>query len=326
VRDVVGKRQFVRNVTLGDDVDDVFSVKYKKPPRKYANGFMFEVRVADRTGDITVKFWGPADEASVRRIYDAFRDGDVVRIKGQATTYRDVMEISVNAESGGLVRPVQSSEYSYGDFVGSSEKDPNQMMTQLNSHIEKIENPHLQRLLSSFFSDEGFVDKFKRAPASISIHANWIGGLLEHTLNVTDICDFLTKTYPKLDKDLLLAGAILHDIGKVIEYSVTTNIDESTDGMLRGHIVAGAEMITGACENIPDFPENLKLKMAHMILSHHGKPEQGSPKKPQFPEAAVVNLADDMDAQIEQYIRVKGEAQTDDQWAYSKRLGLIYLG
>lgn len=323
---MVGKRQFVRNVALGDEVDDVFSVKYKKPPRRYANGLMFEVRVADRTGEITAKFWGPADEASVRKIYDAFKAGDVIRVKGQAATYRDVMEISVNAESGGLVKPVLAAEYRYDDFVGSSEKDPDQMMTQLNSYVKKVENPHLQRLLSSFFSDEEFVDKFKRAPASISIHANWIGGLLEHTLNVTSICDFLTKRYPKLDRDLLLSGAVLHDIGKVIEYSVTTNIDESTDGMLRGHIVAGAEMITKTCEKIPDFPENLKLKMAHMILSHHGKPEQGSPKRPQFPEAAVVNLADDMDAQIEQYIRAKEEAQTEDHWIYNKRLGLIYLG
>jgi 3'-5' exoribonuclease len=323
---MVGKRQFVRNFALGDEIDDVFSVKYKKPPRKYANGFMFEVRIADRTGDITVKFWGPADEASVRKTYDAFKAGEVVRVKGQAVTYRDVMEISVNVESGGFVKPVQAPEYRYEDFVGRSEMDPDQMMTQLNSYIKKVENAHLQRLLSSFFSDEEFVDKFKQAPASISIHANWIGGLLEHTLNVTSICDFLMKRYPKLDKDLLLSGAVLHDIGKVVEYSVTTNIDESTDGMLRGHIVAGSEMITKACEKIPDFPENLKLKMAHMILSHHGKPEQGSPKRPQFPEAAVVNLADDMDAQIEQYIRAKEEAQTDDHWIYNKRLGLIYLG
>lgn len=323
---MVGKRQFVRNFALGDEIDDVFSVKYKKPPRKYANGFMFEVRIADRTGDITVKFWGLADEASVRKTYDAFKAGEVVRVKGQAVTYRDVMEISVNVESGGFVKPVQAPEYRYEDFVGRSEMEPDQMMTQLNSYIKKVENAHLQRLLSSFFSDEEFVDKFKQAPASISIHANWIGGLLEHTLNVTSICDFLMRRYPKLDKDLLLSGAILHDIGKVVEYSVTTNIDESTDGMLRGHIVAGSEMITKACEKIPDFPENLKLKMAHMILSHHGKPEQGSPKRPQFPEAAVVNLADDMDAQIEQYIRAKEEAQTDDHWIYNKRLGLIYLG
>jgi 3'-5' exoribonuclease len=323
---MVGKRQFVRNVVLGDEIDDVFSVKYKKPPRRYANGLMFEVRIADRTGEINVKFWGPADEVSVRKIYEAFKAGDVVRVKGQVIVYRDLMEISVNADGGGYVKPVSASEYRYEDFVGSSEKDLDQMMTQLNSYVKCVDNPHLQKLLSSFFSDEEFVDKFKRAPASISIHANWIGGLMEHTLNVTSLCDFLSKRYPKLDKDLLLTGAILHDIGKVIEYLVTTNIDESVDGMLRGHLVAGAEMITKACEKIPDFPENLKLKMAHMLLSHHGKPEQGSPKKPQFPEAAVVSLADDMDAQIEQYVRTKEEAQTDDLWIYNKRLGPIYLG
>lgn len=323
---MIGKRQFVRSLVLGDEVDDLFSVKYKKPPRKYTNGFMFEVRVADRTGDITVKFWGPADEAAVRRIYDVFKDGDIVRVRGQVNTYRDVLEISVNAESGGLVRPVQASEYRFDDFVASSKKNPDMMMTQLNSLVKKVEDSHMQTLLSAFFSDDEFVEKFKRAPASITIHANWIGGLLEHTLNVANVCDFLAGAYPKLDRDLLLTGAILHDIGKVIEYTVTTNIDESTDGMLRGHIVAGAEMVSRTCEKIPDFPDNLRLKMIHIMLSHHGKPEQGSPKRPQFPEAATVNLADEMDAQIEQYVRAKEEAQTDDQWTYTKRLGLIYLG
>lgn len=323
---VSGKIQFVTNIEAGDEVEDVFSVKYKKPPKRYAGGLMFEVRVADRTGAINVKFWGTPDETAVRKEYESFKAGDVVRIKGQAGIYKDITEISVNLGSGGFVRPVTSEEYEYGDFVASSEKDVDWMMTQLNCYVDKVENQYLLRMLHSFYSDPEFVEKFKRAPASISIHANWIGGLLEHTLNVAFICDFLLSIYPKLDKDLLLAGALLHDIGKVVEYSVTTNIDESVDGMLRGHLVAGAEMAMRSCEGIPDFPDNLKLKIAHMILSHHGKPEQGSPKKPQFPEAIVVSLADDMDAQIEQYTRAREEAQTDSLWTYTKRLGPIYLG
>lgn len=318
------KRQFVKNLATGDDVDDLFSVKYKKPPRRYAKGFAFEARVADRTGEVTMKYWGSPDEAAVRSLYDSIKVGEVVRIKGQALTYKDAMEISVGV--GGSVVPVATSCCCLGDFVATTEKDIEGMMASLMRHLAGVESAHLRSLLDSFFCDADFVSRFKSSPASIMIHANWIGGLLEHTLNVVSICDFIAQRYPGLDRDLVMAGAALHDIGKTLEYRVTTNIDESADGMLRGHIVAGADMVARACETIQDFPENLKLKLIHVIISHHGKPELGSPKRPQFPEAAAVSLADDMDCQIEQYVRTRAEAQTDDPWVYSKRLGPIFLG
>ncbi|MBM4237538.1 MAG: HD domain-containing protein [Euryarchaeota archaeon] len=249
-----------------------------------------------------------------------------MRVRGLVSEYREVLEIGVSPDKGGAFSPVAQTEFRIEDFVGSSSKDIAQMMTALASFIGQVGDPMLKSLLSSFFSDERFVERFKTAPASISIHANWIGGLLEHTLNVLQMCDLFSRIYPRMDRDLLLAGAVLHDIGKVEEYRTTTSIDETVDGMLRGHLTIGAEMVAKACDSIPGFPENLKLKLAHMVLSHHCRPEFGSPKAPMFPEAMAVYLADDADSRIEQYVRAKEEAQTEDIFAYSKRLGSIYLG
>lgn len=319
------KKRFIKDLVVGEEVDDLFSIKYKKPPRRYAGGFMFELRISDRTGQMNLKYWGTGNEESIRKLYDSLKNGDVIRVLGIVCEYKDVMEIGVNAETGDSIVVVQPGFYDIRDFVAVSDKDPDQMMSTLNSFIKKVENSFLRSLLSFFFSDESFVEKFKHAPASISIHGHWVGGLLEHTLRVAQICEFQSKLYPNLDRDLLIAGAVLHDIGKIGEYRIKTSIEETDDGMLRGHLVIGAEMVSKACGSIPEFPENLKLKICHILLSHHGKPELGSPKIPMFPEAIAVSLADDMDSRIEQYIRIKEEAATEDNWFWSKRLGSIYL-
>ncbi|MDH7507935.1 MAG: HD domain-containing protein [Methanomassiliicoccales archaeon] len=319
------KKRFIRDLVVGEEIDDLFSIKYKKPPRRYAGGFAFELRISDRTGQMNLKYWGTGDEETIRELYDSLKNGDVIRVRGVVCEYKDVMEIGVNAESDDSISVVQPGFYDIKDFVAISDKDLDQMMSTINSFIKKVENSFLRSLLSTFFSDELFVEQFKHAPASISIHGNWVGGLLEHTLRVTQICEFLSRLYQNLDRDLLITGAVLHDIGKIEEYRIKTSIEETDDGMLRGHLVIGSEMVSRACDSIPDFPENLKIKTCHILLSHHGKPELGSPRTPMFPEAAAVSLADDMDSRIEQYIRAKEEASTDDNWFWSKRLGSVYL-
>jgi len=319
------KTQFVKDLKDGDEVDSLFSVKFKKPPRQYAKGMMFEVRIADRTGEISIKYWGGKAEAEVRKAYEAFDSDDVVRVKGTASSYRDVLEISVRPDMCGSVAKVPPGAFDLGDFVERSEHDLDQLMASLNAHIRKVQNQHLKQLLAYFFADEAFVSRFKVAPASMQLHCNWIGGLAEHTLNVVDICDFLARKYPKLDRDLMITGALLHDIGKLDEYEVTTNIDVSVDGMLRGHIVIGAEMVSKACDSIPHMPKNLRLKVVHLVLASHGEPEYGAVKKPQFPEAVALHIADDADAKLEQYITAKEEARTEDPWIYDRRLGHIFL-
>ncbi|MEM0448293.1 MAG: HD domain-containing protein [Methanomassiliicoccales archaeon] len=320
-----GKRQFVRDLKVGEDVDSLFSVKFKKPPKPYSKGSVFEVRLADRTGEMTAKYWGSKDEEAVKSVYNSFDSNDVVRVRGSVSSYKETVEISISPDKGGTVEKVPKGDYRLTDFVASSSRDVDQMMTSLNSAVRRVQNRHLQLLLASFFGDESFVQRFKSAPASMWMHCNWMGGLVEHTLNVLEICEFLAKRYPKLDRDLLIAGALLHDIGKVEEYEVTTNIDVSEDGMLRGHVTIGAEMVSRACDRIEGMPKNLKLKVVHMVLASHAEPEYGSPKRPQFPEALAVHIADEADAKLEQYISAKENAQTEDPWIYDRRLGHIYL-
>jgi 3'-5' exoribonuclease len=323
--DAKSKSQFIKDLKEGEEVDSLFSVKFKKPPRPYAKGLMFEARLADRTGEISAKFWGGKHEAEVRKAYDGFNADDVVQVKGMASSYRDVLEISVRPDANGSVAKVPLGGYDLGDFVEQSEHDLDQLMAGLNAHIRKVQNPHLKQLLAIFFGDEPFVARFKTAPASMQLHCNWIGGLAEHTLNVVELSEFLAKKYPKLDHDLLITGAILHDIGKLEEYEVSTNIDVSADGMLRGHVVIGAEMVSRACDSLPDMPKNLRLKVIHLVLASHGEPEFGAVKKPQFPEAVALHFADDIDAKLEQYITAKEEARTEDPWIYDRRLGHIFL-
>lgn len=319
----MGKRQFLKDLEEGDLVDDVFSVKYKKPPRDYSKGYMFEVRVSDRTGNMNLKFWGPNDSRLVDRIYEPIAVGMVVRVRGRVSSYRDSLEISVGED--GEITPVDRSQFDIGDFVPTTERDMDQMMSRLNSFIRQVEEPYLVKILRHFFANEEFVARFKEAPASIQKHSNCIGGLLEHTLAVVEICAHLHSLKPKMDKDLLLTGAVLHDIGKMDEYRVTTNIDMSEEGMLQGHIFMGASDVNKAAEGIEGFPPTLRSKLVHIVLSSHGKFEFGSPRQPQFPEAVAVHYADEMDAKVEQFLRVKEEAHTDDDWTYDKDLKHVFL-
>ena len=262
---------------------------------------------------------------AVRKVYDAIVTGGVLRVKGKAQEYNEVLEIAINPDNGDLVLALAEGDYRLEDFVPRTEKDINQMMTQLNGYIKKVKDPKLLELLSHFFADEAFVEEFKKCPAAITHHCNWIGGLLEHTLDVTKLCDVMGDMYPRMDRDLLLAGAILHDIGKVHEYEVTTNIDCTNEGRLRGHIVIGSEMVSLAIHAIPEFPDNLRLKISHIILSSHGELEYGSPKVPSFPEAVAIAQADTMDSRVQEMVRAKADARTDDEWSWNKELGSVYL-
>ncbi len=322
--EVAPKSQFVKDLKEGEEVETTFSVKFKKPIRRYARGFMFELRLSDRSGEITAKYWGQKEEDAVRKVYASFDANDVVHVKGLASSYRDVPEIAISPENKGRIMRVELSCIDLTDFVDVSDTDLGVMRQEITQAISSVQNAHLHHLLELVFVDE-FMDQFVKAPASMWLHCNWVGGLAEHTLNVMRTCEFLSKSYPELDRDLLVTGALMHDIGKVLEYDVKTSIDVSEEGMLRGHIIIGAEMVSRACDLIEGMPDSLRLKIIHMVLSSHGELEFGSPKKPQFPEAVALNFADNIDAKLEQYIVAKDNAQTEDPWIYHKKLGHIYL-
>ncbi len=317
------KHQFVNKLKDGEQVNDFFAVKFKKPPKPYESGYYFEMRLSDKTGEITAKYWGSASREEVMRIYSSFSNGDVVHITGTVVQYRDRMEI--NMDSKDLLRRVSKYEYDIEDFVGICPKDMKELERELLSFVDEVKNRHLSSLLNAFFRDENFMKEFRKAPAAMHYHQNYIGGLMEHTVNVAKICAAIHSIHPNMDRDLLLAGALLHDVGKVKEFEITTSIDVSREGMLLGHIVLGKDMVLQKIRALPDFPENLMLKVLHIILSHHGKNHYGSPKTPQLPEAMAVHLADEMDAKLDLMIRYREEAETEDPWIWTKVFGHIYL-
>lgn len=319
----MSKNQFIKYLKNGDVVDSIFAVKYKKPPKPYRYGFYFEFRVSDKTGEMTAKYWGDGNEGSIKEVYERFQTGDVIHITGEIGEFKDKLEVALDTAS--TVRKCAPTEYNIEDFVAKTDKNVEQMMSELMSIVNSIENSHLSALLNSFFLDTNFVEKFKDCPCSIQRHQNYIGGLLEHTLNVVKLCDAMGAIHPLLDRGLLLTGAMLHDIGKIEEYAVTTSIDISEEGMLRGHLIIGEQMVLNKIKGLEEFPETLRMKMAHIILSHHGLNEYGSPKEPQFPEALAIYYADECDAKVDYSIRLKKEAETEDLWIYTKDFGHIYL-
>ena len=323
------KRQFLKELKDGEAVSAKFAVKFKKPPTEYRgkSGKWFEFRVSDKSGEATVKYWGKEDVKETTGIYESFERGDVVELKGTAQEYppgSGTVQISIDGASG-LIKKCGKTEYDIADFVPETEGDIEAMFKELLDAIAGIEDPNLATLLVAFFEDEEFARGFKSTPAAMHHHQNYIGGLLEHTLNVVKMCDRISELHKKLDRDLLISGAILHDIGKMRELEVTTSIDVTREGMLLGHVTMGKEMVEEKICDIDGFPDKLRMKLEHMILSHHGKLEYGSPRLPQFPEALAIYYADEMDAKVSFAVRMKDEARTEDPWIWIKEFGHIYL-
>jgi 3'-5' exoribonuclease len=320
-------KQFIGELKEGRPVDSTFSVKYKKPPANYKSkqGAWFTAGLSDKTGEIELRFWGRQDAESVQKAYESFKVSDVVHVKGIAKiSMRDGrLEIHVN-EGEGMVK--KAGSYDREDFIPKTKANVDDMMAELLGVVDGLQNQHLKQLLDAFFRDEPFANEFRNAPAGITMHHAYIGGLLEHTLHVLRICRTFSEIYPKLDKDLLFAGALLHDVGKTREYEFTTNIKQTERGMLRGHINMGEEMIMDKIKHIQGFPDDLKMKLAHIMLAHHGKREYGSPVIPAFAEAEAIYYADEADSKIDQHIDTKENPATDDFRVWSRKLGRpVYL-
>ncbi|MBI0581397.1 MAG: HD domain-containing protein [Methanomassiliicoccales archaeon] len=315
----------INELKAGGTVDDLFAVRFKKPVMAYKNGFTFQMWVSDAGGDIAVKYWGEKDERLVKALSDTISKGAVVRVNGKVTEYNGALEIHVNPSSGDSVGVLKEGEFEVADFVASTTEDVEQMRAQLFVIMRKIKDVHLKQLLESFFADEEFVKEFCFCPAAITHHSNYIGGLLEHTLRVVRTCEHYAQQYPDLDRDLLVTGAILHDVGKLREYTVSSIIGSTDAGRLVGHLVIGAGMVNDACRLLGDFPPELNLKVQHLVLSSHGTKEFGSPKEPLFPEALALAMADLSTTRIEDMLLVKKTANTEDDWVQDKNVGSVYL-
>jgi 3'-5' exoribonuclease len=317
------KEQFVENLREGDVVNDTYAVKIKNPPRSYKRGTWFSIVATDKTGEVSIKFWGGENKDRVKRLYDSFKVGDVVQVRlGNVEIYEDKPQISINETTGGL-RRCNPNEYDVSDFIPSLEAEEiKDLYHSLEKEIQTVENKELKSLLDLFFSDSDFVKDYCNSPSAITHHHNYIGGNLQHSLGVLRLCKNICEMYPGIDRDLVVTGAILHDIGKLKEYVATAAIDKTDIGNFIGHIVMGdrwlREKIMHLRKKDVEFSVDLENRLCHIILSHHGKYEYGSPSLPKTIESMVVHAADMMDSQVKNFIQhiEEGRKISEDDWAF----------
>ena len=277
------------------------------------NGKSYDnVILQDKTGTIDAKVWDPNNPG----IGD-FDTLDYIEVYGEVTSFQSALQVNVKR-----IRKCQEGEYEPSDYLPVSSKDIGEMFRELLGIVESIGNPYYKKLLRAFFAEDAeFARKFQASSAAKRIHHGFVGGLLEHTLSVTKMCDYLCTAYPVLKRDLLLTAAICHDMGKVREISLFPENDYTDDGQLLGHIVMGAQMVAERAAGIEGFPHHLLTQLQHCILAHQGKLEFGSPKVPALMEALALYHADDTDAKLETYKEILESAGENNQdWLGYNRL------
>ncbi|HEY76244.1 MAG TPA: HD domain-containing protein [Thermoflexia bacterium] len=290
------KEQFVRDLRPGDRVLSFFLVRHKQlePFRDRTRGEFLTLILADRTGEILARVWEDAPAVA-----ETFEEGQVVKVLGRMEEYLDRWQVIVEK-----IRPAKEEEYDLADFLPATERDVEEMLREVRQTIEEVKDPHLHALLLRFFDDPDFVARFSRAPAARRVHHAYLGGLLEHTLEVVHLCRSVMELYPQIHRDLLLTGALLHDVGKTREFHYETEITYSDEGRLLGHVVLSLEMVDAALAEVEDFPEELALRLRHMIVSHHGRYEWGSPRRPKTLEAAALHYVENLSAQVNRFHRI----------------------
>lgn len=301
--------KYIKDYRDGDRVFDIYFCKFKssavtKNGKNYDN-----VILQDKTGTLDAKIWDPNNVG----IAD-FEAMDYIEVYGDVTSFNGALQVNVKR-----VRRCEQGEYDESEYMPVSKKDLDAMYAELLKIVNSIQNTYLNALLKKFFvEDETFAARFKRASAAKSVHHGFIGGLLEHTLSVTKLCEYYCTAYPALDRDLLLTAAICHDIGKVREISAFPTNDYTDEGQLLGHIVMGSEMVGQKVREITGFPPMLEMELKHCILAHHGEYEYGSPKKPALIEALALNYADDTDAKLETFTEILESSQETGWLGYNR--------
>jgi len=318
------KQMCIRDMKADEIVSDLFVVKSKRPVQEYAKGYRFELRIGDASGEMLLKYWGGGDKELIDKIYNSIKEDDVIYVTGRIGEFQGNLDISINKEQ--LIKICSPDEYILSDFILTSERDIEKMFEELKIAIRSVREPMLKKILDYFFTRDDFVKEFKFVPAAVYKHHNWLGGLLEHVLDMINIAGGVVKAHPELNKDLLWTGIILHDVGKIKGFELTTSIKNSKDGMLKGDIIIGYEMISKALAELGiSEKEEIVIKLSHMILSHHGKLEYGSPKLPAFPEAMALYQIDELNSKLKNMITTKNNAVTESDYIYTRDFGNVYL-
>ena len=300
---------YIKDLKEGQHIEGIYLCKNKTVSIAKNGNEYYSFKLQDKTGIIDAKIW------DVNNI-DEFNNLDFVYIIGDVKSFNGTNQINVQN-----IRIANSEEYDESEYFPTTDKDIDVMFDELLKHIDSVKNEYLNKLLHSFFDNEKFITLFKKSSAAKTVHHAFIGGLLEHTLSVTQICNFISKKYSIINRDLLITSAILHDIGKVKELSTFPENDYTDLGNLLGHIYLGTEMIGLKAKNIENFPKPLLVELQHCILAHHGELEFGSPKKPSLIEATALTFADDLDAKMEIFIEKFSNVDNFDFLGYDKFLG-----
>lgn len=282
--------KFIEALREGERISEVYLCKQKQSAVT-KNGKPYEsLLLQDKTGTLDAKIWDPSSKG-----IDDFDAMDYIGVMGDVVSFQGALQLNVKR-----VRKMEPGEYDPKNYLPVSKRNVDEMYEELSHFIKTVQNPYLQKLLSEFFlKDAGFEKRFKVHSAAKSVHHGFVGGLLEHTLGVTRLCEAFCAQYELLNRDLLLTAAMFHDIGKLEELSDFPMNDYTDEGQLLGHIVIGTEWVGEKIRQIPEFPRKLGNELRHCILAHHGELEYGSPKKPALAEAVALHFADNMDAKME---------------------------
>ena len=308
---------FVKEIKAGDQVSAPFLVTEKNMTFSQKGAPYLSLRLRDKTGEIEGRIWDRVSE-----LESLFKKGDIIHIQSRAASFKNVLQLSITN-----LKKVDSNEIDLTNFSPASKSDIQQMFNDMMLFIDSVQNTFLKSLLLSFFNDLEITDKFKQAPAAKGFHHVCLGGLLEHTLSVVRLLDHTAAHYHNIiDRDLLIAGGILHDIGKIHELTYDTIIEYSDEGRLIGHIVMGLEMLDQRIASVAGFPKDMAMKLRHIIISHHGEMEFGSPKRPKTLEALVIHHIDDLDAKINAFqSHIETFNNEDNDWTPFHKLLERYI-
>lgn len=295
---------YIEEYKEGNKFFGIYLCKSKQVLKTKAGKTYYSLMLQDKTGVIDAKVW------ELNNGIEDFDSMDFIMTDGMVTSFQGSRQVNVSR-----IRKAQDGEYDPAEYIPASKFDREEMYQELVGIVKSIKEPHLLQLAEKYFiNDTEFINKFKLHSAAKSVHHGFVGGLLQHTLAVTRMCDFLAKNYPVIHRDLLITAALFHDIGKMWELSEFPSNDYTDDGQLLGHIFLGAELIGKEVAKIPGFPPQLATELRHCILSHHGELEYGSPKKPAMAEAIALNFADNTDAKLETITEVYEKADPTTEW------------
>ena len=295
-------KQFINELKSGQPVDSAFLLREKELKTTRGGKTFMTMDLCDRTGSIRANLWDATEKA-----FEAVNSDDFLQVKGRVETYQNNLQINVKT-----FERMEQDDVELGEFLAQTDKDVTKMLNYVHKVLGTIEEEPLAQLIKAFLDDTDFMTEFKQAPAATGNHHAYLGGLLEHTASMLRFAEKVCECYPVLRRDLLLAGVFLHDIGKIREFSYDLSLQYTDIGGLIGHLIIGCSMIEEKARGLKDFPEETLVLIEHLVLSHHGEYEYGSPKLPMIAEAIALHYIDNMDAKLNAVPRMIDEDSDED--------------